>query len=105
MLKVYGSELCPDCVACKSAFDANNLPYDFVNITGSMRNLKEFLRLRDASPVFENAKKNGYVGIPAIMKENGDIVLDWEECLKEAGASAPAHEKAGNACRIDGTGC
>lgn len=35
MLKVYGSPLCPDCTACKAAFDANGIEYDFVDITGS----------------------------------------------------------------------
>ena len=45
MLKVYGSDLCPDCVACKAAFDAEKISYDFVNITSNMRNLKEFLKL------------------------------------------------------------
>ena len=61
MLKVYGSDLCPDCVACKAAFDAENISYDFVNITSNMRNLKEFLKLRDSDPAFDSARQNGYV--------------------------------------------
>lgn len=105
MLKVYGSDLCPDCVACKSAFDANGLSYNFVNITESMRNLKEFLKKRDSKSVFDEARKNGYVGIPAILREDGSITLDWEACLNEKGTQAAVSVKAGNACRIDGTGC
>ncbi len=45
MVKIYGSDLCPDCVACKTAFDADGISYEFVNITAGMKNLKEFLNL------------------------------------------------------------
>jgi len=105
MLKVYGSELCPDCVACKAAFDENNVAYDFINITTSMRNLKEFLKLRDNDPVFDDARCSGYVGIPALLSDDGTLTLDWEAYLHEAGLSKSDSIKTGAACRIDGTGC
>ena len=47
MPKVYGSMLCPDCVEAKEYFEKVNYKYEFVNITESMKNLKEFLALRD----------------------------------------------------------
>ena len=43
MPKVYGSMLCPDCVEAKEYFEKVNYKYEFVNITESMKNLKEFL--------------------------------------------------------------
>jgi len=105
MLKLYGSPLCPDCTACKAAFDANGIIFEFVDVTGSMRNLKEFLKYRDTDKVFEEARQNGYVGIPALIMENGSITLDWESYLKENGFSADAAIPVGKACRIDGSGC
>ena len=105
MVKIYGSDLCPDCVACKAAFDADGISYEFVNITAGMKNLKEFLKLRDKEPVFDEAKSNGYVGIPALLSEDGTITLDWEAYLKERGLSGSTALKTGTACRIDGTGC
>ena len=105
MLKIFGSDLCPDCVACKSALDANALTYDFVNITASMRNLKEFLKLRDTNSVFDDARAGGYVGIPALVREDGSVTTDWEGYLKENGYSLPEAEKTGAACRLDGSGC
>ena len=47
MPKMYGSMLCPDCVEAKEYFEKINYKYEFVNITESMANLKEFLHLRD----------------------------------------------------------
>ena len=105
MLKVFGSPLCPDCVACKSALDANSAEYEFVDVTGSMRNLKKFLKLRDTDPAFADARANGYVGIPALVTEEGKVTTDWETCLKENGMKVEPRIPDGAACRIDGTGC
>ncbi len=49
--------------------------YDFVNITESMVNLKEFLHLRDTRKEFEEVKSLGYVGIPAILTDDNKIIL------------------------------
>ncbi len=40
-----------------------------------MPNLKAFLKLHDSEPVFEAKKANGYVGIPVLVWENGEIVF------------------------------
>ncbi len=108
MLKIYGSPLCPHCVECKASFDANGIEYEFIDITGSMKNLKEFLKIRDTDPVFGEAKSSGRVGIPALVTEDGSIAFDWEKVMKEhkaAAAPAPAAVKTGASCRIDGSGC
>lgn len=105
MLKVYGSDHCPDCTACKAAFGKNGIEYEYINITGSMRDLKAFLKLRDTDPVFDDIKKAGGVGIPAILTEDGTITLDWEKVLSDRGIQAISTEKTGPACRIDGSGC
>ncbi|MBR4143607.1 MAG: glutaredoxin, partial [Firmicutes bacterium] len=48
MYKIYGSPLCPDCRECKANFDAHGIAYEEVDMTASMANLKEFLKLRDS---------------------------------------------------------
>ena len=53
--------------------------YEYCDFSASLLNLKEFLAIRDASPLFEEAKKSGYIGIPCIVKENGEATLSWEE--------------------------
>ena len=78
MPKVYGSMLCPDCVEAKEYFEKVNYKYEFINITESMKNLKEFLALRDNRKEFEEVKKIGYVGIPAILTDDNKIILGDE---------------------------
>ena len=101
-MKYYGSHNCPDCVNFRSYLDSNAIPYEFVDINKNMPNLKEFLRLRDTDPVFDSAKANGSVGIPAIV-DNGLVTTDWEGWLKEKGIEVAKETKT--VCSLDGTGC
>ena len=78
MPKVYGSMLCPDCVEAKEYFEKVNYKYEFINITESMKNLKEFLALRDNRKEFDDVKKLGYIGIPAILTDDNKIILGDE---------------------------
>ena len=52
MLKIYGSMLCPDCVACREELDAAGVAYEYLDFADSLKNLKEFLKLRDELAVF-----------------------------------------------------
>ena len=81
MMKVYGSMLCPDCVECCAAYDKAGLAYEFVNSTGGMPALKEFLHLRDNSALFDPVRERQAVGIPYIVTDDGKETLDWESLL------------------------
>ena len=105
MYIVYGSPLCPDCRECKANFDAHGIAYKEVDITGSMANLKEFLKLRDNLAVFAPCREGGSVGVPAIVLEDGRIELDWEAILKEKGLPVVFKETRGQMCSLDGKGC
>ena len=112
MIRVFGSALCPDCVACKAALDAAGAEYEFIDICGGMPALKEFLRHRDAEEAFDAARAAGQVGIPAVLLEDGTLTPDWKGRLAELGLPVPGEAPAeaaalgkGSACRLDGTGC
>ena len=82
MIKIYGSMLCPDCVECRADLDQAGVEYEFLEFAESLRNLKEFLKLRDASPLFDPVRSNGNIGIPCILREDGSLTLKWNEFLK-----------------------
>lgn len=105
MFTVYTSPLCPDCRECKANFEAHGIEFRMVDITAGMRGLKEFLKLRDSSPVFDVCRENGSVGIPAIVDEEGNITLDWEGVLAERGLNVVYREERPDFCSIDGKGC
>ena len=80
-MKFYGSHLGPDCEAAQAVLDREKIPYEYVDITGSMANLKEFLKLRDRLPLYEDARAEGFVGIPSFVKDDGTITRDVEEAM------------------------
>lgn len=78
MLKIYGSSMCEDTVACIGKLEEKGMAYEFLDITKELPNLKAFLAIRDNSPLYNGVKENGGIGIPCIEKEDGSYTLDWE---------------------------
>lgn len=81
MLKIYGSMLCKDCVQCREDLDRAGVEYDFLEFQDELKNLKEFLSLRDSLDIFKTVKDNGGIGIPCIVNDDGNVSLDWEQYL------------------------
>lgn len=78
-MKYYGTSLCPDCVEADKQLAEKEIACEYICITESTANLKEFLALRDARPEFEEVKREGGIGIPSFLKEDGSIVFSVEE--------------------------
>lgn len=99
MIKIYGMPSCPDCEYVHHQIENRSDEFESIDICEHVKNLKEFMHLRDNNPVFDEAKENGWLGIPCFVKEDGTVTLTAEEVgLK----SKPAD---GEACRLDGSGC
>lgn len=82
MIKIYGSMLCPDCVKCCEDLKNAEVDFEYRDFGDSLRNLKEFLKLRDESCVFDEVRAADKIGIPCILRDDGSITLTWEEFLK-----------------------
>ena len=81
MLKIYGSMLCKDCVQCREDLDKAGVSYEYLDFADDLKNLKEFLAIRDSDPQFDEVRERGVVGIPCIVTEEGKILLDWEALM------------------------
>ena len=103
MLKIYGSEMCGDCQACKKNFDYYHIEYEFLDVCKDLKNLRQFLVLRDSQDVFIRLKKIHDIGLPAIVKEDGEVFTDWEKYLSEQGKEVIYETKT--SCSITGKGC
>ncbi|MBO7251187.1 MAG: glutaredoxin [Oscillospiraceae bacterium] len=82
MLKIYGSMLCPDCTQCREELDKAQVEYEYLDFGYGMKNLKEFLAIRDGSELFDEARAKGSIGIPCIVREDGSVTLSWEEFIQ-----------------------
>lgn len=99
MVKIYVMETCPDCAAIKRQAEGRR-DIELVDIGKNVRDLKEFLRLRDSDPVFDEVKANGSVGIPCFVLEDGTVTLSPQDAGFE-----PNEIADGASCNIDGSGC
>lgn len=81
MLKIYGSMLCKDCVDCLADLQKANVEFLFCDFADSLIYLKEFLKIRDENSLFDSVREKGSIGIPAIVKEDGSVTLDWNGFL------------------------
>lgn len=81
MLKIYGSMMCPDCVQCRQELDKAGIPYEYLDFADALLNLKEFLKIRDENPVFAQIRAQGRIGIPCLVREDGTVMLDWDEFM------------------------
>ncbi len=98
MIKIYGMNTCPDCIAVDKHVEDDNR-YEVIDIGSHIKYLKEFLRLRDNNAVFDEAKKYGYAGVPCFVLEDGTVTLSPEE------AGINLNEAPAASCRLDGSGC
>ena len=75
---IYGSMLCPDCVECCKNLDAAGVAYTFCDFADDLAHLKAFLKIRETDPQFEALKREGKIGIPCILHEDGTVALTWK---------------------------
>ena len=78
MLKLYGAPICSTCREVTQLLDDKGIPYEYVDITESTKNLRAFLAMRDTLPVYDEAKAEGRIGIPSFVWEDGSVTLDTD---------------------------
>lgn len=75
-LKLYMSEM-PRLRRCNRNFKNADIDYEEINITDSMKNLKEFFTYRDNRKEFESIVKDNKVGVPMIT--DGEKIVFFEK--------------------------
>lgn len=85
MITVYGSNICPGTLNFLRILTENHVMPNFVNVTGSIALLKEFVTIRDTNPVFDGVRGSGAIGFPLIKLEDGTFTRDMNAVLKSLG--------------------
>ncbi len=80
-MKVYGADICIDCRNYKAIRELRGFTAEYIDITESTANLREFLELRDRDPVFAPVRERHSIGIPLFVREDGAKTLDINEAL------------------------
>lgn len=112
MIKVFVMSTCPDCRLAKEQF-VNDPDYQLIDIGEHVRNLKNFLQLRDHHPAFDEAKVKGYIGIPCYLFEDGSVRFSLDDMPVPQNSSSFSNNDVrgmdstpeGESCSLDGKGC
>lgn len=80
-MKVYGADICIDCRNYKEIQKKRGFEAEYVDIVENTANLKEFLEIRDADPVFDAVKARHGIGIPLFVREDGSKTFDIDEAF------------------------
>jgi len=78
MILIYGMPCCPDCAWLDHQIE-NNPGYEMRKISEKTAYMKEFLKIRESSPLFDRVRENGGIGIPCFVLEDGTVTLTPEE--------------------------
>lgn len=83
---LIGSHLCPNTLYAITKLKEAGLAFSFVDISGSLADMRTLLKLRDARPEFKKFRDEGEgrMGIPCFLFEDGALTHDLQEVLKEA---------------------
>lgn len=87
-IKVYGSNVCPGTMRFLSILTEHGVMPEFINVTGSIELLKEFITFRDTSPLFDAIRGTGAIGFPLIQLEDERYTRDLNDVLASLGIQA-----------------
>jgi len=84
-ITVYGSNVCPGTLRFLTILTENGVMPNFVNVTGSIGLLKEFITLRDTSSLYDGVRGSGSIGFPLVQLEDGTYTRDVNGVLDSLG--------------------
>lgn len=83
MIVVIGSNLCSDTMGAVAKLKEEGMEFEFHDISANLDSLKEYLELREKSPLYAPVKAEGRIGIPCFVKEDGTETMDLDTILKK----------------------
>ena len=104
-MKVYGAEICMDCRNYKAIQKNRGFEAEYIDITASTANLKEFLKLRDTEELFAPVRAHSGIGIPLFVNEDGRMTFDFDEAFSWIGQPPVKEEEIiehRSSCGING---
>ena len=80
---VIGSHLCEDTRNTLGVLKEKEVEVEFLNLSEDLSALKKYLHYRETEAMYEEVRKNGGIGIPLLILEDGAKTFDVNEVLKK----------------------
>lgn len=82
---VVGSHLCEDTRNALVILKEKSVEVEFFNLSEDLSALKKYLQYRETESMYEEVRKNGGIGIPLLVLEDGTKTFDVNEILNRLG--------------------
>ena len=79
---LYYAQSCPDTAPFKEKLTELEIDYEEVEILSSLKNLKQFLYVRDTYKAFEGIQGSMQIGIPCLVINEKDCILNIDDVDK-----------------------
>lgn len=76
---MYGSTHCKTCGPVKEALTEHGVRFVYIDVTSSIGYLRQFLKVRDNYPAFEEVRKESRVGLPTLFVDDTPYLVDGPE--------------------------
>lgn len=81
MMKVYGTDICIDCRNYKAIQKSRGFEAEYIDITASTANMREFFEIRDTADIYTEIRAEHTIGIPLFVREDGVMTMDIDEAF------------------------
>lgn len=82
---IVGSHLCEDTVNTLKVLNEKGVEVEFFNLSEDLSALKKYLHYRETERMYDEVRKNGGIGIPLLILEDGLKTFDVNEVLEKIG--------------------
>lgn len=83
-ITLYGSNLCPKTLRSLQKLADNGITPVFVNVTGSINLLMDWVQLRDTNEIFKELIGTRKIGFPTFKLEDGTLTRDIDMVIETA---------------------
>lgn len=85
MMKItmYGSHLCQDVIYALAKIKDYDVEITFKNISVDFSALKEFMKIRENSDLFDEIKRDDKLGIPFFILEDNTQTFNFKEIIEK----------------------
>lgn len=80
-VKLYGSSLCPKTLHALEVLAQNDITPTFINVTGSINLLMDWMLIRDTNPLFEEFRGTRKIGFPTFELDDGTMTRDIDKVI------------------------
>lgn len=81
-ITIYGSNLCPKTLHSIESITSLGIMPKFINVTGSINLLMDFVKLRDTNPLYDDIRGTEKIGFPTFELEDGTLTRDVDKVLE-----------------------